>query len=225
MRFLISLTENDKRILIAIGLLFILVFVIVGYIALIVERVMKHQAKKVGIMMHNVVAAKVITTPRSFVKFGRKKNNRLFFKQSWIPFLILLFALFIYILYGAITRNWGLNIFDYKKGEGFGTLLFIWNFKDPNIYVTWFGIRIIGKWPPLINTPHFVGTAWASYLIVPCLFVGGAWLLVTVQAHISRTFRIKKLSKTVFSPTLDNVQISSPLQQNNNQNNNPNNKI
>lgn len=223
MKFLISLTENDKRILIAIGLLFILIFVIVGYIGLIVERAMKRQAKKAGIMMHDVVAAKVITTPRTFIKFGRKKNNRLFFKQAYIPFLILLAALIIYLIYGAITRNWGLKLFDYKK-EGFGTLLFLWNFNDPSIYVPWFGIRIIGKWPPLLNAPHFEVTALASYFIVPCLFVGGIWLLVVVQAHIARAFRIKKLSKTVFSPTLDNVQIASPLQQNINQNNNDQNK-
>lgn len=219
MSFLIALTENDKRILIAIGLLFILVFVLVGYIALIIERVMKRQAKKAGIMMHDVVAAKVITNEKEFVKFGRKKNNRLFFKQAYIPFLILLAALITYILYGAITRNWGLKIFDHEK-EGFGTLLFLWDFaKAPR--VQWFGIQIISGWPPILNTPHFEVNAMASYLIVPCIFVGGIWLLITVQAHISRAFRIKKLSKTVFNPTLDNVQVASPLQ-NNNQNPNNN---
>lgn len=211
MRFLIALTENDKRVLIALGLLLILVFVLVGYIGLLVERTMKRQAKKVGVMMHDVVAAKVITNSRAFIKFGRKKNNRLFFKQAYIPFLILLFALFIYILYGAITRNWGLKIFDYKK-EGFCTLLFLWDFTDPKIYVPWFGIKIIGNWPPILNTPHFEGAAWASYLIVPSIFAGFGWLFVVVQAHISRAFRIKKLAKTIFSPTLDNIQAVSPLQ-------------
>ncbi len=222
MNFLIALTENDKRILIALGLLLILIFVIVGYIGLLVERTMKRQAKRAGIMMHDVVAAKVITNPRAFIKFGRKKNNRLFFKQAYIPFLILLLALIIYIIYGAVTRNWKLNIFDYQN-EGFSTLLFIWNFKDPKIYIDWFGIKIIGNWPPLINTPHFVWTAWASYIIVPCLFIGGIWLFVTVQAHIARAFRIRKLAKTVFNPSLDNVQINSPLQNNQPTDNNQNN--
>jgi len=217
MTFLISLTENDKRILIAIGLLFILVFVLVGYIALIIERVMKRQGKKAGVMMHDVVAAKVITTPREFVRFGRKKNNRLFFKEAYIPFIILLFALIIYLIYGAITHNWAYKIFS--KDEGFGSLLFLWDFANVK-RVKWFGIMIISEWPRLINTPHFVGAAWASYLIVPALFVGGIWLLISTQAHIARHFRIKKLSKTVFNPSLDNIQITSPLQQNINQNNN-----
>lgn len=220
MRFLIALSENDKRILIALGILLILLFVIVGYIGLLVERIMKHQAKKAGTMMHDVVAAKVITTEKEFKRFGKKKNHRLFFKQSLIPITILFVAFIIYIIYGAITRNWLVNIFDYKK-EGFGTILFLWDF--PNAPRTqFFGMWIICGWPPLLNTPHWEATAWASYIIVPCLFVGGFWYLVTVQAFIARTFRLRKLAKTVFNPSLDNVGPMSPLNNNMN-NNNPNN--
>ena len=135
-------------------------------------------------------------------------------------------ALLIYIIYGAISRNWLFKLFDYKK-EGFGTILFLWDFADPDIYIEFFGMRIIGKWPPLLNTPHWEATAWASYIIVPCLFVGGIWYLVTVQAFIARTFRLRKLAKTVFNPSLDDMGPMSPLNNNmnnninNNQNNNP----
>ena len=228
MSFLITLTENDKRILISLGILLILLFVIVGYIGLLVERIMKHQAKKAGTMMHDVVAAKVITTEKEFKKFGKKKNIRLFAKQALIPITILFFALIIYVIYGAVSRNWGLKLFDYKK-EGFGTLLFLWDFANPDIYVEFFGMRIIGKWPPILNTPHWEAAAWASYIIVPCLFVGGIWYLVVVQAHIARTFRLRKLAKTVFNPSLDDMGPMSPLNNNmnnnvnNNQNNNPTN--
>lgn len=221
MIFLLQLGENDKRILISLGILLILLFVIVGYVGLLVERIMKRQAKKAGTMMHDVVAAKVITTEKEFKKFGKKKNNRLFIKQSLIPMSILFLALVIYVIYGAVTRNWLVNIFDYQK-EGFGTILFLWNFNDPNIYVNFFGMRIIGQWPPLLNTPHWEAAAWASYIIVPCIFVGGIWYLVTIQAHIARTFKLRKLAKTVFNPTLDNVGPISPLNNNNNINNNQN---
>lgn len=221
MTFLIQLTENDKRILIALGILLILLFVIVGYIGLLVERIMKHQAKKAGTMMHDVVAAKVITNEKDFKKFGKKKNRRLFVKQSMIPMGILFVAFFVYIIYGAVTRNWLLKIFDYKT-EGFSTLFFVWDFNDPSIYIEFFGMKIIGKWPPLISTPHWMVEAWASYIIVPCLFVGGIWYLVVVQAHIARTFRLRKLAKTVFNPSLDNVGPISPLNNTNNVDNNQN---
>lgn len=220
MTFLIQLTENDKRILIALGILLILIFVIVGYIGLIVERVMKRQAKKAGTMMHDVVAAKVITTEHAFKKFGRKKNNRLFAKQAIIPVIILAFAGLIYLIYGAVSQNWALKIFDHEK-EGFGTILFLWDFaKAP--HAIFFGMDIICGWPPLLNAPHWEATAWASYIIVPCLFVGGIWLLVDTQAHIARAFKIRKLSKTVFNPTLDDVGPISPLNNQMNNQNNPN---
>ena len=221
MTFLLQLGENDKRILISLGILLILLFVIVGYVGLLIERIMKRQAKRAGTMMHDVVAAKVITTEKEFKKFGKKKNNRLFIKQSLIPMSILFLALVIYVIYGAVTRNWLVNIFDYQK-EGFGTILYLWNFDDPNIYVNFFGMRIIGQWPPLLNAPHWEAAAWASYIIVPCIFVGGIWYLVTIQAHIARTFKLRKLAKTVFNPTLDNVGPISPLNNNNNINNNQN---
>lgn len=195
-----SMNESDKRILITLCILLILAFVIIGYIGLIVERVMKRQAKKAGVMMHDVVTSKVINNERDFMKFARKKNNRVFAKQALIPMGLLFFALIIYIIYGAITRNWLLKIFDYKK-EGFGTALFIFNWKD--CLIDFFDIKIIGRWPSIISTPHWSSEAWASYLIVPCLFVGGIWLLVCSQAHMARSFRLKKIARDIFHPTID----------------------
>lgn len=208
--------ENDKRIFIAFLMLFILVFIIAGYIGLIIERVMKRQAQRVETLMHDVVAAKVVTTERAFRRLAIKKSNRLFFKQSIIGFLILIFAAIIYLIHSAITKNWMPNLFDYKK-EGFTTILFLWNFDDPSIYVNFFGMRIIGAWPPLLNTPHWEATAWASYIIFPCLVVGGVWYLIATQAHIARTFRIHKLSKTIFNiPNNENNIVKGTNDNNNN---------
>ena len=215
MSILIALTENDKRILIAVCLLFILVFVIIGYIGLLVERIMKRQAKTAGTMMHNVVAAKIVKNERQFMRLGRKKNNRLFAKQAIIPVSILAFALLIYIIYGAVTQHWLLNIFDHEK-EGFGTIIYLWDFKNTP-HVTWFGMSIIADWPKLLNSPHWEWSAWASYLIVPCIFVGFIWLFVATQAHIARAFRLRKLSKKVFNPSLeDTYQISNTTNNDNN---------
>lgn len=218
MNILLALTETDKRVLIALGLLLILIFVIVGYLGLLVEKIMKRQAKKASEMMHDVIAAKIITNERDFKKFGRKKNNRLLIKQTIIPITILFFSGVIYLIYAAITKNWGLKIFDHQK-EGFGTILFLWDFANAP-KTKFFGMDIICDWPPILNTPHFEAAAWASYIIVPCLFVGGIWFLVATQAHIARTFRLKKLAKQIFNPTLDNVAAISPLNQTPTQNQN-----
>lgn len=195
----LTMSESGKSMLIAFLMLFILIFIIAGYIGLIVERVMKRQAKRLDSLMHDVVAAKVVTNERAFRRLAIKKNNRLFFKQSLIGFLILLLAFIVYLINGAISKNWTPNLFDYKK-EGVATIFFLWNFDDPSIYINFFGMRIIGAWPPILNTPHWEVTAWASYIIFPCLLIGGCWYLVATQAHIARTFRIYKLGKMIFNP-------------------------
>ena len=49
---LIQLSENDKRILVAICIVFILLLVLVGYIVVIVSKIMKRQGKQVDTMMY-----------------------------------------------------------------------------------------------------------------------------------------------------------------------------
>ena len=48
---LIKLSENDKRVLIAICLIVLLIIVLVGYLSLLVRNVMRRQGKKVDFMM------------------------------------------------------------------------------------------------------------------------------------------------------------------------------
>ena len=202
---LVKLTENDKRFLLAFVLLFLLIFVIIGFIGLLIERIMKFQAKRASQMMNKVVRAGVITKPKHFRVFGLKKNTRLFFKQSWIPFLIMTVGSIVFLIYAA-TRNFDIDLLDYNK-KGFTTILFLWNNDAPT--TDFFGMTIISGWPSLKNTPHFEAEAWGTYVFGISMIVGGVWFLVLVQAFISRQIKIWKLSKTVFSGNLDNFNIDS----------------
>ena len=86
---LIKLTENDKRLIIVLLLVFILLFVIAGYVGLLVRKIMKAQAAKADDMIHDVVEAGVITNERKLFLFGIRKNYREFFRRAWLPFLIM----------------------------------------------------------------------------------------------------------------------------------------
>lgn len=210
---LIKLTENDKRLIIVILLILILVFVLAGYIGLLVQKIMNNQAKKADTMLHDVVKAGVITTPKALRNFGMRKNWRVLFQQSWIPVCIMLFGWLILFIYCLTTNNWGVNVWDYKN-EGFGTLFHIFDWAHVPT-ANFFGLNIMNAWPACISTPHFSWYAWGSYIFIPCMFVGGIWFLVCTQAYIARSFRIKKLSKTVFNKSLDdfnsNENVSSEI--------------
>jgi len=214
MNILISLSETDKRVIFVLLLLIIVTLVIFGYIGLLITRVMRWQGKRVDNYTHDVVVTKVINNKKDFVRYANKKNWVWFFKQAWKPLTIILIAFLFLVIRNAIARDWNYNLFDHKK-TGFGTLLFVWDFTDPNIYKEFFGIRLIADWPPLINTPHWEWDAWVSYLFVPAVFIGSIWYLIALQCVVARTIRIWQLKHSIFDKSLDNYN------QNNPQNNQP----
>ena len=87
---LIKLTENDKRIIIAIFLILILIFVLIGVIGSLIVRTMKWQGKKCDTLVSDVVTNHIVTTPFQLRLYARKKNSRYFIKQAWIPILLIL---------------------------------------------------------------------------------------------------------------------------------------
>lgn len=198
---LIKLTENDKRLIIVLLLVLILFFVIVGYIGVLVRKIMSHQAKKADDMLHDVVEAGVITNENRLWRFGIRKNWRVFFKSAWVPFLIMLLSSTILLLYCIFSRNWSYNIWDYGK-EGFNTLFYV---HDWSVFFVSNSDGFTITWPKLLSTPHLSGEAWVSYLFVPGMIVGGLWFLYQVQAYIARSIRIYQLSRKAFRKTMENV--------------------
>ena len=206
---LLKLSENDKRIIIAICLVVILLFVLIGVIGSIVVRTMKWQSKKCDTLVSDVVVNHIVTTPHQLRVYARKKNTRYFIKQAWIPILLILAGVVIIIIHNAVVKDWSYNPFN--TDDGFGTLLFVWDFKNPDSYTKVFGITVMASWPPLANEPHFVVEALASYFAVPLVIVGACWYLVVAQAYLARTMRAYKLSKQVFEKSLEGFNQNTPI--------------
>ena len=112
MNILLSLSENDKRLIFALLLVFILVFVLIGYIGYLITRVMKWQGKRLDTITADPVITRVITDKKHFIRYARKKNWRLFFKQSYISILIMLTGALVLILRNAFTSDWAYNVWD-----------------------------------------------------------------------------------------------------------------
>lgn len=218
--FLVTLSENDKKLLIALAIAVILIFVLIGFLGLLVKKIMTAQANRADTFMYDLVITKTLKNPRHFRRVGFKKNHRLLFKQSWLPFLLILVSVSFLLIYMAITGNWTLNVFDYygtngTDGEGFATLFFIFDFPAAP-RTEWFGFSIVSGWPPILSSPYLSVNAWASYVFVPIFATGALWYIVCVQAFIARTFRILVKSKKVFEKLLDNYDatknpIDNPL--------------
>jgi len=204
MPLLIKLTENDKRILIAICIVVFLVFILIGYLGLLIERIMKRQARDLDTSMHDVVSTGVVDNPRYFRRIAFKKNARLFYKQSRLSFLLVFVSVAFLYFYLLSIRNYDLTfLFDYQT-KGINTLFFI--FDWPNTpHAIFFGMNLPSGWPPLLSAPHFMIEAWPSYVFVPLFTIGMVWLFINIQALISRTFRLLKMSNDVYKKSLDTV--------------------
>lgn len=211
MNLLFKLSETDKRVLIAVLLLVVLIFVLIGFIGSIIVRVMKWQGKKIDTVCRDAVVARVIKDPKHFKKYAKKKSHRLFFKESRIPLLILLVSGITYLISCIVTKQWPYNIFDYgvnnQGGTGFTTLFYVWDFSD--CYSTFFGITLLSKWPTnTFNKPHFSAAAIGSYIFVVTFLVGTIWYLITVQRFIARFIRIIRLSDSIYSKSLENYNMA-----------------
>ena len=194
---LLQLTENDKRLIFALLLVVILVIVLIGYLGFLLTRLMKWQGKKMDTLIHDVVVTKVITDKKHLIRYGRVKNYNLFFKQAYIPVIIMTVAAIILIIHNSITRNWLYNPFSTE--DGFGTIF--WTWKLSNEYTD--GSLIKFNKLVIDNTPHLVGEAWAGYIAAPCLLVGGTWYFIVVLSFLSRTIMLYKRSKEVFEKSLE----------------------
>lgn len=206
---LIKLTENDKRILIAACLIIILVFVLIGFIGSIIVRTMKWQGKKCDTLISDVVVNRIVTTPHQLRKYARVKNIRQFIKNAYVPIILIILGVLTIVIRDAILKDWTYNPFNID--DGFGSLLFVWDFQDPDIYTKVFGITLLANYPPLINEPHFVVEAIPSYIAVPLTIIGVIWYLVAAQAYLARTIRAWKLSKQVFEKSLEGFNQNTPV--------------
>ena len=215
--FLLKLSDNDKHIIIAVLFAIIIIFVIIGLLGSLIARIMRWQGKKCDELVHEVVINRIITTPHQLKKYAFRKNNRQFIKQAWIPVVIIAIGFILLIIHNAVYHNWSYNPFN--ATDGFGTLMFTWDFSQSDAYTTILNLGIFKiMWPPLAGEPHFVTDAIYSYFIVPCFVIGGIWYIIAAQAYLARWLRAHKLAKTVFDKSLDNYNQNAPIQDTTNNN-------
>jgi hypothetical protein len=202
--FFIKLTEEDTRIMIAVFIIVLLIFIIISYIGLLINKIMKRQAKDLDTAMHDVVSTGVVDTPRYFRRIATKKNHRLLFKQVRIPFLFLFVSVSFLVIYLTWIENYDLTfLWDYQY-KGINTLFFIFDWPNQP-HALFYGINLPSGWPPVLNTPHLELEAWPSYVFAPLFSVGAVWLLVAIQAYVARTWRLLVMSKAVFQKNLETV--------------------
>ena len=189
-----KMSENTKRVLVILLLVFIILFVLVGAIATGVESGLKKLGSKADEMMADVTKAEYFEKESKFKHFGVKKNIRTFYREARIPFYLLLGTFLAYVLYCLFGgAPWGFNPF-----KDFSTILIKFG---PAPKEKFFGIKLISGWPPIIKPTPSVKFLF-SYIVVPLNIAAYIWILICTLGYIARSFRIRKIAKSIYRKKL-----------------------
>ena len=165
-------------------------------------------------LIHDVVVTKVITNRRHLIRYGRKKNWALFFKQAYVPLIVIALGFVVLLIRNSIYNDFSYNPFSVENG--FGSIFWTWKLSNDYVGGELIKFNII----VLDNQPHFVKEAWAGYIVAPCFLVGGIWYFIVSSALVARTLQIQKRSREVFEKSLDGfTQAETPIVENKANNN------
>ena len=206
-------SEADKRALIILLVLLAIALLLIGLIGVAIRFAMRFQARRADTMMHDVAKSRVIDNPRDFIRFGWKKNCRVLYRDSLLPFLVALVGIIIWVIFNLATGRWQDNIFEH-----FGELFF--RIKTDNsqyppddpLFVKVFGVTLFARWPelepgfPTFNVEHL-----CSYISVALFIVSWVWYAVLCQAFISRQWMIYRRSRTVYEKSLEGFNANSDI--------------
>lgn len=199
MSYLASIfSEQDRRLLVILVIFLIVIFLLAGLIGMLMRLYTMKSGKRMDYELHDVCIYRVVTTPEELKRYGHKKNVRKFFKDAIAPISIAFVSIVFYLIYAGVTNGWGRNWF----GE-FGTVFYQWDFSDPESYANFWGLTLLSRWPPLVSSPHFNPSYWASYILVPMWLVSIVYFLIVAWAFLSRSLLVNKRGHTVFEKSLE----------------------
>ena len=197
--FLAKMSESDKRVLIALFIVILLIIIIFGYIQKLVAYIMYNQGLQIDTMMYDIIRTRVITTKKEFKKEAYRKSYILFIKKSWIPFIILAGFISAIFIYGACIGDPSATYFTKAMTDISFTLDF---HTGP-----FFGLTLPVDWPTLDKIPDYSWNLdkYLSILFLVGSIVSGIIYLVDSQALMSRSLRVRKLCRTYFSKDLNKM--------------------
>lgn len=202
--FLIQLTEKDKRILIALFIALIILFVLIAYIGQGIKSLMKKYSKGIDGYMHSLCSAKLVTNPREFRKQVWKKETKVLYHNTrWILRIFILFT-GAFVAYSLIVKPGGEATPFAYVGEYLGKLFI--EFEWPK--AEFFGIKNFPvDWPYVARKSEVVFSlpSIVSYVMLIVWVVTFFGLLSSTLKFIARIHRGIEKSTEVFTRSLDDV--------------------
>lgn len=194
---LVSLSENEKRIILIIFVIFTFAFLLIGLLYKGIKAWSDNKGKAVDGYMYDFVKFRIIKTPAEFRKYVFKRETRyLYLNSRWmIRILIISSVLFVIYVENALDSNYQTcldilrNLFpvlDWPKTEIFGM----------NIVCDW--PTVVQKAQAELSLKGYITYIYALILVY-CLFK----FLHDILIFVGRISRSNKASNSAFGKNLD----------------------
>lgn len=210
----ISLSDTDRRVLVIALIIILIAFLLAALIGIAIRHTMLYQSKRADAFMHDVAVTHVVATPKEFRTLGFKKNNRILFRSSLIPFGIGILGLLIWIISNIASGRWGENIF-----VAWSELFFHFDWKgtpeDP-VFVKVFGISLLARFPSVSAAPTFRPEHIPAYIEVFLFLASWIYYAVVCQAYIARLIMIIYRSNDIFEKSLEGFKANKDIDIKNN---------
>lgn len=203
MMFLITFSENDKRLLIALAIFLIVFFVLIAYIAKLIRYIMRKYGRAVDNYMYDMCYYKVINDPKTFTKYVKQRENKsLYFRSKWfIRIFLLTTAGFLAF---ALLRDHGdESTFAFFHEALDGLTIKFTGWQKTKV----FGLTIPSDFPqvkrgfePVLTLPGIISYIYLFITVVNVFAIVNASLI-----YISRMIRCKQAVGEVYQKKLSNL--------------------
>ncbi len=208
LNLLVQLTEKDKRIIIALLIVFIIVFVLVAYIGNAIKALMRRYGKGIDGYMHELCTEGLVKKPSEFyAQVYKKETRRLYFSTKWVlRAFIVVFALFM--IYAAAFKPSGAGqpLFLFAR-ESLKDLKIVFDTPRGNFFgFTNFPVG----WPRIVEGPK---PKWnlgsiSTYIMMITTVVSVFGVTNATLKFMARLARARKKGKEVFSKSLDDANFA-----------------
>ncbi len=200
----IALSDTDRRLLIILIIVLLILFLLIGFFGMGVRYLVHRQAEKMDTIMSDAARTHVVDSPRQFKRLAFKKSNRLFYRQTLIPFFISVLATLIWVFSSLAMESWGENIFVHFHELFFH---FEWDryaevYRDDPLIVKFFGMQLLARFPAVKENPKFVLEHLPAYIEVALFYLSWAWYAFLCQGWIARMVMAFSRARTIYSKSL-----------------------
>ena len=196
-QLLVSLSENEKRILLILFIVLTSAFLLFGLLIKGISAWAKSKGKAVDGYMYDFVKFRVIKTPAEFRHYVFKRETRYLYLNSRWMIRILIVSSVLFVLYVENVLN----------GDYFEPLRIL---EDLLPILDWpkteiFGMQIISDWPTLVKAPEAELTlkGYITYIYALILIYSLFKFIHDILIFNARLSRSNKTSNSAFGKNLE----------------------